>query len=419
MITTKKIAFFFLLLNIFCFQQNEVLAFTMDVPKSDKNFTTEISYRIIGNLNIIPVEINNNTYQFIFDTGARTTVVNSTIINQINHNIAGTTNIKDANKDTKELKKVAIPKIRIGEKEFKNPVVISMPTSDYFKRFGCEKIDGIIGYDIIKKVKWKIDPKNKKITLSDQIENFNIQETQHKFKLKTTEYVSYIDTKINGSKTKLKLDTGFNKYFCINYPFYEYLKSKSNNIQQVKSQGWVKTSLHGKNNGTLNTIQAESIQIGDITLENQIIYNSKNTPLLLGNGFLNNFITIIDIQKKQLFLDPIKSLENEKIIDFDLKIGPDYQTNRIIVKNIFEEHSLETTIKPGSQIIGVNSVDVSNFTKQELCDFWNTQWKTHHGKSTIRIEIFEEDSNTSKEITLTKNQILPRITNEMRKKELN
>jgi len=360
---------------------------------------SEVYSENINGIHILPITIDNNQYKFIFDTGATITTLSQDVFQNGNYKVVDSFPVFDAAKTTKFLKAVKIPRLQIGNKEFFSTKVVLQPQFNYSEVFGCEKIDGILGYDIIKQMKWKIDNHTNKIYLSSDINTLISENEVYKIKFREKNNTILVNTKINGAKTFLQVDTGFNKKISINKFLYDYLKQKKSAFSEVQFKGWTKTTFYGKIQGTYQLLKLDTFEIGDLSFNKPIAHHSTNSHSILGNEFFKKFVVILDPSKKNILLEPIKSDVKKHNPVFDVTLTADYKTNTIIVKNISIKSRLNEILKPEVQILKINDINISSFSRSELCNFWNNTWPGYFNNETIKITVPDEKGN-KKEVEL-------------------
>ena len=114
----------------------------------EKNYYTEVTYEELKGKLIIPVQIEGDTFQFLFDTGAPN-LISHTLNDIITTNELNSIQVKDANDSKRPLEVVEIPMLQIAGVSFKNsPAIVSDQSSNFL--FDCFKIDGIIGSNLVR-----------------------------------------------------------------------------------------------------------------------------------------------------------------------------------------------------------------------------------------------------------------------------
>ena len=130
-------------------------------------FREEIGFELVDNLIVVPVKIENETYNFCLNTG-----FTSSISKDLQHKL-GYQNIPDF--DTTG---TVVPKITIGKIDFMNTLSIIIPTDT----FGCKVIHGCIGANLMKIAIWKIDYGKQKIIFT------NYRDSLQKAKVKSIDF---------------------------------------------------------------------------------------------------------------------------------------------------------------------------------------------------------------------------------------
>ena len=89
---------------------------------------------------------------------------------------------------------------------------------------------------------------------------------------------------------------------------------------------------------------------------------------------------------------------------FPVDIQPDYKTQELIISNIWEQHSGRTNFENETKVLKINDTDVSSFTKEQLCKFWDNDWKTLSALD--QLELVIETSEGNKEFLIKKETLL-------------
>ncbi len=105
----------------------------------------------------------------------------------------------------------------------------------------------------------------------------------------------YNPSNFNGVSSDFFLDTGSFGCFSANIPFLEKL---SKDTQKPLTE--VNTNVKSKK----RIFTTQTIELGSIKLQNQELLIQKGIGLLIGNGFLENYITTINLLNNKLYLKP-------------------------------------------------------------------------------------------------------------------
>ena len=353
-----------------------------------------------SNVYILPIEIQDKTFHFLFDTGASQSVINEEALQELKIRHLDSLDIPDAYGNYNKLGLIDLGIISIGNKNFNDIEFLTLPEegNSYRDAFGCQEVDGVIGFDIIKSVKWKINWSTKTFEIGDNLTEWDL-DNYEKIKLDVPKNGSkaIIKIKANGKKFYARLDSGNNSFLSLGDRTYNYLHSKLDNLSTTSKKGRTSTGVYGQNYGVINYTFFENIKIDKLALENRIVANSGTKHNLLGTGFLKDYITIIDLQDEKMFVsrnaDVAKS--KDEIRKFPVDIQPDYKTRELMISNIWEQHSSGSNFENETKVIKINDTDVSSFTKEQLCHFWDNDWKTLRALDQLEL-VIETSEGTSK-----------------------
>lgn len=373
----------------------------------ENNFIQEIPFDYYEDLIFIKVFINNNNYNFLFDTGWDLTAVGNHILEDINISKVNVSGISTdaANKNIK-FDYLTLENINIGTINFINIGVFSHDFTHLSERLGClGSFDGVIGNNLIRKAKWQIDYKNKVIRISDKIEQFSIDEKSFIIPIKTKSYGhAYIDIELNGNKEKFSFDTGFSGKFQSDLKLFEKLKSDKN-IEYTVKNGFSGIQANGGTSGQTFVSIIEDFKMSNIRLNNQRFDFEKGESSLIGNEFFEDFIVTIDWEEKHIFLEKQTEFTMDTLSAYELLFAPNYLKNQFQFYNTWLDYQLDEPTNLTSKILSINSIDVSDLSTIELCDLWNINNSKLLTKN-VEIEIL--DNGNKKKIILTKKQLLPK-----------
>jgi hypothetical protein len=371
-----------------------------------ENYYQEIPFEYYNGEIIIEVEISAKKYRFVFDTGADLTQIDDDLLHQIAYKSNKVTNtITDANNTKQKSEFITVENIKIGNINFSNTGAFVGDLSHFDEMFGCLEFDGIIGSNFMRKSNWQIDYEHKVIRFSNDILSLNKSGITYIFKTNSGRYGPIkIDLEINGKKEKFTFDTGFTGSFTSNMSFFNVL----NSAEKLATTSYLYTNFgaYGKSIVKANSAYIPKLKIGRIELSNKLINFKENGSNLIGNAFFQNYLLTLDWKNERAYLVPKYKIESDTLKSFELSFSPHYTDNSIRVNSIWDDHRLKETIEIDTKIIAINTIAVSNFNKQELCDYWNTNKKSIFNSDTIEIEIVHNGKN--EKITLTKKQLLPK-----------
>ena len=122
-------------------------------------FKREIPFRYEKGLIVVEASIDNEPYNFIFDTGA-STIIDDDFAKKVKYKKIGIQRNKDTNGKNKNLKVIKINKVSIGGINFSD-IVTSISDLDKLKNITCIDFVGILGANVMNKSVWQIDYQKK------------------------------------------------------------------------------------------------------------------------------------------------------------------------------------------------------------------------------------------------------------------
>src|SRR5690606_25322582 len=128
------------------------------------HFYAEINYDSALELIFVPVEIRGETYRFLFDTGAPN-VISKELGEKLAIKSKRNGRIGDSQGNRDKLGVIKLDTVGIAGIYFYNTGAV-IADLNHAVELSCLQIDGIIGANLMKLAYWKIDGKNRILTLS-------------------------------------------------------------------------------------------------------------------------------------------------------------------------------------------------------------------------------------------------------------
>lgn len=331
-----------------------------------EHFIEEIPYTEKMGLMLVPVEINGEKFNFIFDTGA---------INVISPEIAEKFDLKSINQipingsqgTTRNMEITKIPLLKLGEIGFKNTAAVII---DLNEQLYCFNIDGIIGSNLMQNVIWKIDKKNQIISFTDHIENFNMENYNQYIGFSCNlQYTPMMNIKIgDGHRLKAKFDTGYNGEIKLNGSLSDFF-SKNVVTDVVKVKGNSSRGIFDKKIDTITIkklAEIPSIMLDELSFENKIISFSKSQSSLIGHEFFNSRSYILDWDQKKIFLSK-ETIRDKSDNLSGFGFSRNLHGNHILITALYQRSKASNQLELGDQIIKMNGVDWSKIYQNEWC----------------------------------------------------
>ena len=367
---------------------------------SRTNFITEIPFNFEYGLPIIKVEINQIEYNFLLDTGAPT-VLSPELYTTLNLDRLTKSKVLDSQGNEKEEDFVLIESIKINDIYFKN---IGAVVSDFNRTFEvkCLNLDGIIGANLMSLAIWEIDYSTQMIRFTNSRNTLHINEDSYvlNFKPKRNQGTPKVDIFINQKKAKrITFDTGSNSDFSMNLSEFKDVITSSKNIE---SFGNSSTGVYGKGADRISVwSKVNSLKLGTLNLQNQILEFEENASRTIGNKFLQNFKVVIDWNLNQINLSKIRDYANSQLLTF----GFNYKVlnKKLYVGTIYKDSEAEKRgMQIDDEILSINELKFSDLSEIYLCDLtFNNITKEN---SDLKIEILRKGEkfifNLQKELLL-------------------
>ncbi len=343
-------------------------SFTTKNSFFETNYVKEIPFNFDYGVPIIKASINDIEYNFLFDTGMPTTL-SEIIVKELTLKSKSSVMGSDVNGNSQQESYVMVNEIIVGGISFKQVKTLSTDLKSGFE-IGCLNLDGVIGNNLIKDAIWEIDYEKKVIRLTDNIVNFKIPDDADVIKFKTNAKKGYYSPNIeiainNKSRKDVKFDTGSNK--GINLPF-DYYSSVLDVNKSVEYYGQASAALYGKGeNKKYLDSKVESIKIGDLQLQNQIVTFDENYPTV-GNKLFENFKIFISYVENKISMVKQKEYTNTILENFGFQTA--VINKKAIVSIIYKNSNAEKKgLQIGDEIITVNDLNFPELISKDACDF--------------------------------------------------
>ena len=130
-----------------------------------KSYKTKIPFEIRKGFIIVKVEIGEESYDFLLDTGS-SNILSQELADKIGMAPLGSENVGDIFDENKRLQYGEIENIKIGGIDFQNTVGAVLDFKGTV--FACLDIDGILGSNLMRHAVWDFDFKGQSITFTDR-----------------------------------------------------------------------------------------------------------------------------------------------------------------------------------------------------------------------------------------------------------
>lgn len=346
-----------------------------------------IPFELIDGKIVIEVKIKNDQHHFIFDSGAFT-LISPELKDEIN---AKKTNIifegTDANNAKSKMDVFSTNKLQISDMDLKE-VNFSFADVNWMSSRACKKISGIFGANMMKGKIWQIDFKNRKMTVSDQVNELNLANSlQIPFSEENFTGVPKINVKIRNQNLEYIFDTGSGMGFTLDQDSYNKIKDD----QFLTFEGLLAQSISSVSIGE-RYVDLMEVQINNSNIGVQMVDSSSDARNLLGTRFMENYEVQLDFIHKKIIL--YSNGNHPRYSTFGVSFAP-MKEDFIIVNKIQLPQLSALNVK--DKILKINSIDVSKVNSETFCEVK----KVLDSNSSITIE-----TAAKKTFTLEKENVL-------------
>ncbi len=324
-------------------------------------------------LMFIKVKVNNHAepLNFVFDTGASTAVLDETVAKEIGvkanyqqpaQGAAGT-----------EMYHIALSqKLHIQDITLADAHIVLVDLDQLSKRSN-QKIDGIIGYNIMQQFVTQIDYDQQEIKLFksvDDIENVGA----YKVLSASLDFASIPQVELeftlqNNQKFKgnFLFDSGASMTFLLNTPFVKANKIETLIGKTIENKAESLTTSSNFKIGSVTSVQLGDFAFGEmpIDLSNSTsgVMASKEYTGILGVKIIQRFHIILDYKNQKIYLAPNKRYADK--FEFPRSgISLEKEADKIKVSNVVKaSEAYEKGIREGDQLLEIDGVAANDTRK--------------------------------------------------------
>jgi hypothetical protein len=341
---------FFSSIYVHAQKPKEVLNWINTAKSENKNFYFEIPFEYRNNEIVVQVQIKNQTYDYIFDTGGYNNITDAM---QAKNNFPILTKqiVGSSNKIKKEINIVKVDSVHIGQLVFHDIAMLQM-NFDESPTIKCTIDGGLIGAGIIKNYVWQINYPNKKIIITDQIHK--IENLKNAIKVPVSfnsRLMPYIETKINGRKEKMMFDLGSSTLFSMT----EKTAKKHGIESKITIAGGGTEGGNGVIKQSIHIINSGKVEIKDIHYLNKpIYYTSTNNESLIGNPIIKDYIITMNFKDDEMYFLPInESVANEGWNTFGF--GIEYSEGKSKLATVLDDsEAAKAGLQVGDEILAID-----------------------------------------------------------------
>lgn len=352
------------------FLKSLALCFVMLMPTmasgkvvvTEKNYADTIPFTYRNGLILVPITIQGQTYQFMYDTGAMACMLPDTLGHLLveekrDRKITSADNVRSEKLTYGVMSEMTLGKLHINGMK----CVLQKPNSANRFVLGADALfeSGILA---------KIDMKKKILILTDRKKHFD-GEKGYKIPLDFSLPMSKIKFRLSdGCTGKAIFDTGNNSLFYISRKYYDDSVNGKTGDEFKKQVLWTDfgSVLIGANGAEAASekivMKIKEVKIKDVTLRD-VPASVMEKYTGFGTGLLDYGSMIINPKEYCLFFQPYK--EDNGIVQLkerDSYVEYNIQDGKIKVELIDKNSELyRKGVRKGDYLVGVNDVPITSY----------------------------------------------------------
>jgi hypothetical protein len=366
------------------------------------NGKTSISlpFDLVDNRIIINVELNGKgPFRFIFDSGAGA-IVSPEVARELGLKIEGTSTGGGVGEKLVERGATNVALVQISDISMTNQDfgVISFADTKYV--FGANRIDGIIGYSLFKRLVVRIDYEQKRVTFIEPL-RFAYQGSGVIVPLDFDAHLPLVKGELDGVPGIFVIDTGARSSLLLYGPFVEQNNLRTKYKANVEGiTGW----------GIGGPVRSQVVRIGSLKLGAVEVHNliarlslqksggltNANRAALVGPDVLRQFTTTFDYSRRQLIFE--KNGNYGKPDSYD-RVGMWFGQEGDhfeVIDVIAGSPASEAGIKVGDQILAIDGQSAKALDLPTI----RLKFKNDPPKKRVRLTL-QRDGGERREIVLT------------------
>jgi predicted aspartyl protease len=314
---------------------------------------------------LVPVTIEGKTYNFMFDTGA-STIVSKEIAAELKLPVLFEGSLTDAAGIEKRNAFYKVQGMSIAGIDFKD-VAVATGDMKKFEDAMCQKIDGLLGVNVMRNCYWKVDYINGQLTFSDR----EIKPSEGMYPIDFTEHFGgtpILNMYMGRYQVTMLMDTGFSGELTIRDSIY-FNARKGHERPYRKGYGTnaitaFDTEHKEKYMGLLDTVymfnRHHVILDPVVDIDNAEVF-------LVGNEVFKSFGEVVFNWKEHRIYLPEKVIDRKDRYP-SFGFSPLWVNNKLVVSVVWEgTEAYKKGLTAGSVITAVNGQDTTNISPAGWC----------------------------------------------------
>jgi len=348
----------------------------LDESTRNEGLLASIPFQLYGNVIVTEISVDESVpLNFIFDTGAGGTVINTStaaslgIVGDETVSREGATGMAEIVQSTDHI-------VYVEDVSFQDVTLGIAELGHIEKRIGTP-LDGVIGWLILSQYAVRIDYDTMLIEIYDNNKfEYDFGDSGYTLEVQGTTIFTNVTTAFKSGNTftgKVLVDTGAGNTFYFNTPFIE----ENNLLAEMDTYYERETQSISTESAHVYTTMLANLSISDYEFStlpvNMAIAeagaSSWSGPMgILGNGVLKRFNVFIDLQQKRMSLEPNRLYYDQFEVNCSgVELATDDAFQRVIIDHIYAgSPAHKAGLKVGDEIVQINGANVSDFQLPQI-----------------------------------------------------
>ena len=338
---------------------------------NQSNYLDSIPFDYVRGKIIIPVTIQGDTFNFLFDSGAPT-IISEEVQDKFSFRILGSDTISDIYSNKNKMQIVIVDSLFLGSVRFDGiPALVSrfneLPWS-------CFNIDGFIGSNLLRNSIIKIDINKQYVVLSDRLRKelgyLHMCPMEMKLDHQSSPHVN-ISLGMNIEESFL-FDTGSDNFISLKTKKFnenrEYLSI--NHLRSGFGAGSMGLFGTGQRDATYK-LKLDSIKFCNSTIIEPIIRVNR-TSSKIGTKIMDYGSIIMDYRDQQLFFDSEdETMTYRTLTESEFGFMPVIKDDKFQIGVIWENSLADSLgLEPGYEILQINEYDFKTSLSESFCEIF-------------------------------------------------
>jgi len=319
-----------------------------------------IPYQNIRSKVIVESVVAGETFRFIVDTGAPTTI-SQKLRDKLNAPVLTRLPIVDQSGKEDSMQVVSLPSMTLGVITFNNiPALVAEQTF----MLDCFGVDGFIGSNLLRNSIVQFNDQKKIITLTDSEVKLSLDHTvATEMFINKVQSSPYITIRVEGKKKgseQLLFDSGMEGMYDLCLRNFKLFKNKKIFEVLGKATGSNSIGFHG----TADDAQQYKLQLPVMKINGASIYNvpvqtTAGSNSRIGSQVLEAGLVTLDYRNAKFYFEAFSD-QPLNLYQKGFPIEPVYRNGQLQIGIVWKKELLNK-LSPGDQILAVNDTSYERF----------------------------------------------------------